>query len=156
MVHVRAATVDPQQLVTALLAAGWTDRGGRAGLYRRLGWPRDERRSVLVPLDRDYGDFPDLMAAVLGELEETAQLGEDAAAVLALLAGQQPVVPDEPDPLDYAMWTVFLVGNWRWVTEKMTTEEREAAVAACMRYDRWMARQEGQAPHPRSHYVWWD
>lgn len=63
-----------------------------------------------------------------------------------------------PDPLDYAMWTVWLEsGKWRWVTQKMTTEAREAAVAAVLRYDRAFKANEPQEDLlTRESLAWWD
>jgi hypothetical protein len=65
---------------------------------------------------------------------------------------------EEPDPLDYAMWTVYIdSGKWRWTTQKMTTDAREAAVAAVLRYDRWMKAQEPDLTLlTRESLAWWD
>ena len=41
----------------------------------------------------------------------------------------------EPDPLDAAMHSVWLHGDWRWLTKNMTTEEREAAADAVQRHN---------------------
>lgn len=159
--HVHASTVDPEQLVAALETVGYqrAHRQPGAGGYVRLARPGETppRGSLLIPTDRTAGDYVDLMASVVGDLEDVAQRGEDAATVLSILAGRPRPVPDEPEPLDNAMHTVFMdSGKWRWTTGKMTTEEREAAVAACMRYDRWLCASDGRGPNPRSHFVWWD
>ncbi len=65
--------------------------------------------------------------------------------------------PGEGDPLDAAMWTVWLEGKWRWVTAKMSTEEREAAVAAVLRADRVL---KGDEPEEdlltRYDVAWWE
>ncbi len=42
-------------------------------------------------------------------------------------------MPDEE--LDAAMFSVWLHGNWRWLTTQMTTDEREAAADAVRRHD---------------------
>lgn len=62
---------------------------------------------------------------------------------------------EEPDSLDYAMFTVWLEGNWKWVTKKMTTEAREAAVAAVLRYDA-VSGDPSEDRLPRSSLAWWD
>lgn len=64
----------------------------------------------------------------------------------------------EPDPLDHAMWTVWLQsGRWRWVTRKMTAEAREAAVAAVLRYDRALKVDESAEDLlARGSLAWWD
>lgn len=79
------AQPEPDALTAALLAAGFTVAGGRAGGYTRLHWPhtRDGRDwSVLVPLDKTAGDYDLMMEAVLGELGKLAQIGRTAQAVL--------------------------------------------------------------------------
>lgn len=63
--------------------------------------------------------------------------------------------PVEPDPLDHAMHTVWLdSGKWRWTTQKMTTQEREAAVAAVLRYSNEHLEPDHQMD--RSSLAWWD
>lgn len=47
---------------------------------------------------------------------------------------------DEPTPVEGAMHSVWLHGNWRWLTSKMTTPEREAAADAVQRYNDWLKR----------------
>ncbi len=79
-------TVQPDDLVAALLAAGWTTAGGQAGKYTRLNWPitPDGRpRSAIVPLDPSFGDYGDLLNGTLAELTLLAQLGALAGQVLA-------------------------------------------------------------------------
>lgn len=157
----RPGEVDPVQLVAALTAAGWHPAGGRAGVYARLRWPGETHprgRSTVVPLEPAYGDFADLMRCTLLELIDVADLGRRADKVLDALAAAQPVDPDEPSDLDHAMFTVWLEGNWRWVTQKMDSDAREAAVAAVLRYDRWLNRAAGEPDEllPRESLAWWD
>lgn len=79
-------SVEPDQLIDALRAAGWTDAGGRSGLYVRLAWPStvDGRpRSTSVPLDKTAGDYPDLLNGSIAELAHFAKLGALAQQVLA-------------------------------------------------------------------------
>jgi hypothetical protein len=60
--------------------------------------------------------------------------------------------------LDEAMHTVWLdSGKWRWTTSKMTTEAREAAVAAVLRYDRSMKSADPDDELlTRASLAWWD
>ncbi|GAA2360940.1 hypothetical protein Cme02nite_38370 [Catellatospora methionotrophica] len=106
---------DPERVVSALIAAGWTYAGQRTGLYKRLYWPgvTDLRgRSIVIPLNSDFADYHDLMTAAPGELELAAEVGRIAAAALAAIA-------DEPQP------TCPLGGCW-WCTDKA---ERKATPA---------------------------
>ncbi len=60
-----------------------------------------------------------------------------------------------PSDLDYAMFTVWLEsGKWRWSTEKMTTEAREAAVAAVLRYSHRNSDRDELLT--RESLAWWD
>lgn len=70
----------------------------------------------------------------------------------------EPVMSD-PDTerahLDSAMHSVWLHGKWRWLTQNMTTEEREAAVSAIERH--WAATDLATGdPVPHSNLRWWD
>jgi hypothetical protein len=90
--------VDPLRLVELLRAAGWTKAGGRVGLYARLAWParfgkRD--RSLVIPLDRAFADYEDLLTSALTELDDAARVGRAAAAVLDALGG--PLATREDD-----------------------------------------------------------
>lgn len=53
--------------------------------------------------------------------------------------------------LDSAMHSVWLHGNWRWLTKNMTTEEREAAADAVDRYGTTLDPSEPREPVSR----WW-
>lgn len=65
--------------------------------------------------------------------------------------------PGKPDPLDYAMFEVWLNGNWRWLTGCMTRDAKEAAVAAVLRHDQWMNRDEPEENRlTRGDLAWWD
>jgi hypothetical protein len=41
----------------------------------------------------------------------------------------------DASPLDGAIYSIWLHGDWRWLTRNMTTEQREAAAAAFRRYE---------------------
>jgi hypothetical protein len=62
--------------------------------------------------------------------------------------------PLEPDPLDGAMCSVWLHGRWRDLTMHMTTEQREAAVAAVLRYRHTVDPVEDRIG--RASLAWWD
>ncbi len=79
---------DPQDLIDALTAAGFTVAGGCSGGYTRLNWPetRDGRPwSVLVPLDRTADVYDLMMKNALGELRLVAGIGRTAQEVLDAL-----------------------------------------------------------------------
>jgi hypothetical protein len=83
-----AAWPDPQDLIDALTAAGFTVAGGRTGGYTRLNWPHTRDGgpwSVLVPLDRTACDYDLMMEAVVGELRLVAARGRTAQAALDAL-----------------------------------------------------------------------
>lgn len=154
----RAADIDPQQLVDALTDAGWTVAGRRTGFYTRLRWPGEHGprgRSMVVPEDASFEDFIPLMEAVLTELADAADIGQHADRVLTALATAQAVDPATASDLDDAMHTCWIEGKWRWMTGRMTTPAREAAVAAVLRYDRSMEKDPAEWLD-RSSLAWWE
>lgn len=69
-----------------------------------------------------------------------------------------PPVPGEPDPVDDAWFSVWLHGNWRFLTSKMTTEQREAAAAAVLRADAIKTaadEDDPDPPGPPTGLRWW-
>ncbi|WP_033338872.1 hypothetical protein [Catenuloplanes japonicus] len=147
--------VEPQQLIAALVTHGWIEAGRRAGLYVRLRQPgSDRQRSIVVPLDPTFGDYEVLLAEVLGELEDAAQLGVRAQAVLGGIGVDAPRLPSAED-LDEAMCSVWLHGDWRWLTRNMTTEQREAAADAVTRRTAVMDVEEGEPVQERAGLRWW-
>lgn len=56
------------------------------------------------------------------------------------------------DALDGAMHSVWLHGNWRFLTMKMTTQEREAAWTAVKRYS---AHLDPTAEPLDDTWAWW-
>lgn len=64
------------------------------------------------------------------------------------------------DPLDAAMHSVWLHGDWRRLTGRMTTEQREAAADAVDRYQAVLneaSRERGifAGPLDPTHLRWW-
>ncbi len=59
------------------------------------------------------------------------------------LRGQTVPASLTPSPLERAMHSVWLHGHWRFLTSKMTTDEREAAADAVQRYGRILDAQSG-------------
>ncbi len=74
----------PDQLVEALLAAGWEVVGQRAGLYKRLAVVGEfgNKHMFVVPLNPEYADYNDLMNAVLRSLEDMMFAGKAARVAL--------------------------------------------------------------------------
>lgn len=82
---------DPEQVVEALLSAGWQVVGQRAGLYKRLAVVEQDRQrlTLTVPLGQLCADYDDLMNAALGMLEQLFFDGEKARRVLARIAPEE-------------------------------------------------------------------
>jgi hypothetical protein len=86
------------RLVAALTAASFTTVMHGRG-YVRMGWPGiptgwpgspELRGNLCIPTDDRYADYPDLLAAVLGELEFAASRGEAATRALDLHRKETP------------------------------------------------------------------
>lgn len=75
--------------------------------------------------------------------------------MLEIAAAERGDGPAEPSPEDRAWFTVWLHANWRFLTSKMTTEEREAAADAVERYDQHMSRVDNERPAGLSGVRWW-
>ena len=76
-----SALPSPRRLVKLLIESGWEQVGGRADVYVRFLPPGDElgprRRSLLVPLEVEAPDFPELMRDAVDALR---RLPSDSAA----------------------------------------------------------------------------
>jgi hypothetical protein len=84
------APVDPERVVAALIAMGWSVAGKREGIYIRLVGPGDEigrGRSLLVPLNPENADHQELMDDVLMTLVDDVTRGRAAMRVLYSLRG---------------------------------------------------------------------
>lgn len=79
---------------------------------------------------------------------------ERARAVLDGVGAELPRPPDAVD-LDEAMCSVWLHGDWRWLTRNMTTPQREAAADAVTRRTAAMDVEEGEPVHERAGLRWW-
>lgn len=69
-----------------------------------------------------------------------AQAIDQAQDTLAVI---DRVTAGETTPADGAWGTVWLEGNWRWITSKMTTEQREYAADCVARWSDGLAKQDG-------------
>lgn len=142
-----------------------------ASVGRVIGWienPNQEDGNVCIPAAAaDYlpvivgADLRDGTLAGICDPVEYEQLffGEDRVAVLRQanewLRTQGVDLPPADRPeygLDSAMQSVWLHGNWRFLTSKMTSEEREAAAAAVERYHVAM---DPVGPFDPSGLRWW-
>lgn len=133
------AEVYPDGAVTVGRVVAW-DPSGAFGTYPLVAFthPNGNLSAVTVP----DADRPLYLAETRDQAEALAVRASGAA--------------EEPNPLDHAMWTVWLEsGKWRWATQKMTTEAREAAVAAVLRHDKTMEKDPAEWLD-RSSLAWWD
>ncbi len=77
-----AASPSPRRLIRLLQESGWEVVGGRDNAYVRFQAPGDElgarRRTLLVPVDENAGDFPELMREAINALRA---LPSDSAAM---------------------------------------------------------------------------
>lgn len=106
---------------------------------------------------------PTLLAQVAGQQRDLASTMAGVADLMAQLASSNDMLErvltgfrgDEPTPLEAAMHSVWLHGNWRWLTQKMTTEQREAAADAVQRYSDWLSRDEVEQGSNVLDLRWW-
>jgi hypothetical protein len=73
------------------------------------------------------------------------------------LAAINAITGNEPLPGDAAWHSVWLHGNWRWLTKNMTTPEREHAADAVARYSDYLTNEDpdlGPAGEPED-LRWW-
>lgn len=151
-----ADAVDPRLFLAALTGAGWSTAGGRTGGYTRLYWPGETAprgRTIHVSEDRTAPEHESMIASAVTELVDAALVGDAADQVLTALATGQPADPTEPTQLDSAMHSVWLHGRWSELMNHMDTEEREAAVAAVLRYSHWL---DPGSPTNRSSVAVWE
>lgn len=65
------------------------------------------------------------------------------------------VRPDGDTPENAAWHSVWLHGNWRYLTSQMTTEEREYAALCVERYSRHLAELVDDPRHGPEGLRWW-
>ncbi len=121
--------------------------------FNPAGWPADAEQAcnwyrLLIAAHRLE---PLVRAELAGrDLACWCRIGQHCHRDVLLEVANGPV----DDALDGAMFSVWLHSNWRFLTEKMTTEQKEAAVAAVLRY--WDRNGDPTDPMTREHLVWWD
>lgn len=86
-----------------------------------------------------------------------AVLAGEAAALLRPPAGGRTGVRHHLDTPENGAWaTVWLEGNWRWVTSRMTTEQREYAADRVAAYGAVLAAADGEEGRPEPEGLrWW-
>jgi hypothetical protein len=76
------------------------------------------------------------------------RVAEKVEAQMRMEAATQATEPGTPLPLDTAengAWNqVWLEGNWRWITSRMTTEQREYAADRVAAYGRYLGFVDGE------------
>ncbi|GAA0500800.1 hypothetical protein [Streptomyces olivaceiscleroticus] len=80
------------------------------------------------------------------------QAREQAQDTLAVL---DAITPDTALPGDAAWHSVWLYGDWHWLTKNMTTPEREHAADAIARYDAVLAAMDGEDRTEPEDLRWW-
>jgi hypothetical protein len=103
-------------------------------------------------LARVAGQQRDLASTMSGMADLMAQLASSNDMLVRILTGLRG---DELTPLEAAMHSVWLHGNWRWLTSNMTTEQREAAADAVQRYSNKLSADDGERPDPIADLRWW-
>lgn len=148
------ASVDPGRLVAALEAAGWVRVGQQPARYVRLASPVGGGQ-VVVPLNPAMADYGWRLDEIVTGLRRDAERGARARPVLDAIAATAGGAPAGTTDLDGAMHSVYLHGKWRWLTQNMTTEEREAAADAVQRYSRVLNAIDDEEPISDEHLRWW-
>lgn len=106
---------------------------------------------------------PNLIAEVASQQRHLATLMAEMGNTLVGVATRADMLEriltatraDQPTPLEAAMHSVWLHGNWRWLTRNMTTEQREAAADAVQRYSDHLASQDDDMTGPVADLRWW-
>lgn len=80
-------TADPQTVVAALEAAGFTTVAVRAGVYVRMAWPNRTvaQSSLVVPLDKTAPEYDTMLGSLVSALHGVAAAGDAAHHVLEIL-----------------------------------------------------------------------
>ncbi len=98
---------------------------------------------------RLWADFNAVEAARYRGRAEGLDIARDHMLTLAQESRDGTITATQ-DAIDGACHSVYLHGKWKWLTQQMTTPEKEAFADAC---DRGLADIENDKPHlvPR----WW-
>jgi hypothetical protein len=99
----------------------------------------------------DYEGAEDLERDAIRTAEDAALQSALAFAAPILFAAGLDAGHTQAASLDSAMHSVWLHGNWRWLTENMTTPEKEAAADAVDRYGATWPPEDRGFPVER----WW-
>lgn len=136
---------------------------GRSGSGPWTGTSTPSWPSSTVTVTDMTEPTPALLAQVAGQQRDIASTMAGVADLMAHLASSNDMLErvltgfrgDEPTPLEAAMHSVWLHGNWRWLTRNMTTEQREAAADAVQRYSDWLTRDEDEQGSNVLDLRWW-
>ena len=108
--------------------------------------------------------MPNVITEVAGQQRHLAALMAEMGNTLVAVSSRADMLEriltasrgGEPTPLESAMHSVWLHGDWRWLTRKMTTEEREAAADAVQRYSDYVSQDEDEEFRgPITDLRWW-
>ncbi|MFI0929687.1 hypothetical protein ACH4TP_38050 [Streptomyces sp. NPDC021012] len=100
------------------------------------------------------GTGPSCAACEVYRATYEAALAREAARLHSPV-GRSGARHPEDTPENGAWCTVWLEGNWRWVTSRMTTEQREYAADRVAAYGRVLAAADGEdRPEPEG-LRWW-
>lgn len=151
--------LDPKILLHLLTQCGWTQVADYYdGQVIRMAPPGSDSRDTHVILtDPQAAGYNESIRELLTELAGMAEAGWLADRVLSALADGSKVAVDQSTLLDEAMHAMWLHIKWRWGTQNMSSDAREAAAAAVLRYSRWQcASDPGEEPLPRSSVAVWE
>ena len=106
---------------------------------------------------------PALLAQVAGQQRNLAVLIAEMGHTLISVSARADMLEriltagraDAPTPLDGAMHSIWLHGNWGWLTGNMTTEQREAAADAVQRYSDHLGASDEEPREPITDLRWW-
>lgn len=123
--------------------------------------PGQERIHIEVPgheifdvLD-DFAPAADAFEATKGLHRILTEAGHEFAPTLVERARPEPD-QTEPTVADDAWGSVWLHGNWTWLTKNMTTSGREHAADAVARWNRRLAEVDGDPDRGEPEGLrWW-
>lgn len=111
----------------------------------------DAHAETLAAVARTHGVLGRELANIIDAVNTIVVRHERIAS---RLRGMSSDITGETDGAWHSVW---LHGNWRWLTKNMTTEQREAAADGVERY--WKVLDDGTeddaSPETRAHLRWW-